>query len=421
MERYEFGEFTLDVAERRLSRLGELVALAPKTYDVLITLVRNAGHLVPKRDLLRQVWPECFVEENILAVHISALRKALGDPSWIETMPRSGYRFVKPAISPGVLEQCERGRASLQAASMAAAPNAVAAFQAAIELNAAYAPAHAGLALAWRQQAQLRVVPHGLAYERAKAAALTALALDPASADAQVALGTVLFVAEWNWAAAERSFRRALESDPVHVDAYLEYGSLAEARGELERALELKHKALQLRPHSPLVLLAISMSYWHQRRYDDSIDWANRALRIDPRHMLAREHLAGAYWMKGDYDRQMQVSLEHAETHGAPGEILDELRRLYAEGGRAAVVRYGIEHASPNAHLPLAILYAEARETDQALRHLTSALDERDPCVVHLAVAPQWDSLRSEARFEECLARMGLPGIKQARAEFAKL
>jgi DNA-binding winged helix-turn-helix (wHTH) protein/Tfp pilus assembly protein PilF len=409
MERYEFEEFTLDASERRLSRSGEPIALAPKTYEVLVALVRNAGRLVPKRDLLRQVWPECFVEENILAVHISALRKALGEPSWIETVPRAGYRFVKSAISPAIMEQCEHGRASLLAASMAEAPNAVAAFKAAIELDSVYAPAHAGLALAWRQHAQLRVIPHAVAYERAKAAALTALALDPTSADAQVALGTVLFVMEWNWPAAERSFRRALDSDPAHIDGYLEYGGLREALGEFDRALELKRKALELRPDSPLVLLAISMSYWHQRRYDDSIEWANRALALDPKHMLAREHLAGVYWMKRDYDRQMQVSLEHAETYGAPREILDELRRLYAEGGRAAMVRYGIEHASPKAHLQLAILYAEAGEIDRAFEHLAGALEGRDPCLVHLAVAPQWDSLRSDARFGTYLVQMGLP------------
>ena len=65
MERYEFGVFTLDVAARRLSRLGEPVALAPKTWGVLLTLLRNAGRLVPKHDLLRQVWPECFSADDI--------------------------------------------------------------------------------------------------------------------------------------------------------------------------------------------------------------------------------------------------------------------------------------------------------------------------------------------------------------------
>jgi DNA-binding winged helix-turn-helix (wHTH) protein/Tfp pilus assembly protein PilF len=384
------------------------IALAPKTCDVLIALLRNAGRLVSKDELIRRVWPECFVEENILAVHISSLRKALGEPTWIETAPRVGYRFVKSAATPGILDKCERGRVSLRAASIHEAPNAVLAFQAAIELDSAYAPAHAGLALAWRQHAQLRVIPHRLAYERAKAAALTALALDPTSADAQVALGTVLFVMEWNWPAAERSFRRALDSDPAHIDAYLEYGNLMESLRNLDRGLELERKALELRPESPQVLLAVSMSYWHQRRYDESIEWANLALAMDPNHTLAREHLAGAFWMKGDYDRQMQVSLEHAEMCGAPREILDNFQRLYTEGGRAAVVRYGIQNAPPKAHVHLAILHAEIGEIDRAFEHLAGAIESRDPCLVHLSVAPQWDCLRSDPRFAACLSQVGL-------------
>src|SRR5689334_21935282 len=97
-EVYEFGEFTLDASERRLSHGGHCIPLAPKAHDVLLALVRHAGRLVTKRELLDLVWPESFVEEGILSVHISALRKALGDGhqgnQYIETVSRSGYRFL---------------------------------------------------------------------------------------------------------------------------------------------------------------------------------------------------------------------------------------------------------------------------------------------------------------------------------------
>ena len=101
-EQYEFGEFTLDVGERRLSRGGTPIHVGPKTYDVLVALVRKPGRLVTKRELLEQVWPGAFVEEGILTVHTSSLRKILGDvsrhPAYIETIPRSGYRFVANVI-----------------------------------------------------------------------------------------------------------------------------------------------------------------------------------------------------------------------------------------------------------------------------------------------------------------------------------
>ncbi|HST10178.1 MAG TPA: alpha/beta fold hydrolase [Terriglobales bacterium] len=96
--RYEFEGFELDVPERRLLRGGSEVDLAPKVFDTLRLLVENAGHLMTKEDLLRQLWPDAVVEENNLNRNISVLRKLLGQSagfdSYIETVPRAGYRFV---------------------------------------------------------------------------------------------------------------------------------------------------------------------------------------------------------------------------------------------------------------------------------------------------------------------------------------
>ena len=101
---YNFGEFTLDVPDRRLTRGGCPVHLVPKTYDVLVVLIRQAGRLVTKRELLEGVWPDVFVDEGILTVHVAALRKALGDtrrsPAYIETVSRSGYRFIATIVRP---------------------------------------------------------------------------------------------------------------------------------------------------------------------------------------------------------------------------------------------------------------------------------------------------------------------------------
>jgi DNA-binding winged helix-turn-helix (wHTH) protein/tetratricopeptide (TPR) repeat protein len=95
---FSFGPFSLDVRKRVLWREGELVALAPKALDLLVALVAQAGDVVPKEDLLAQVWPDVVVEEANLSVNVSALRKVLGDQAdgrpWIQTVPRRGYRFA---------------------------------------------------------------------------------------------------------------------------------------------------------------------------------------------------------------------------------------------------------------------------------------------------------------------------------------
>jgi DNA-binding winged helix-turn-helix (wHTH) protein/TolB-like protein len=100
---FHFGTFSLDNAERSLLRQGQAVPLTPKAFDLLVVLVRNAGKLVSKDELLREVWPDSFVEEVNLSVNISALRKALGDDQeltkLIETVPKRGYRFIQPVTT----------------------------------------------------------------------------------------------------------------------------------------------------------------------------------------------------------------------------------------------------------------------------------------------------------------------------------
>jgi DNA-binding winged helix-turn-helix (wHTH) protein/tetratricopeptide (TPR) repeat protein len=566
-EAYEFGGFTLDVAEQQLSKDGQCVALAPKAHDMLVALLRCAGSLVSKRQLLDLVWPDSFVEEGILAVHVAALRKAFGEGGrrFIETVPRIGYRFtaavkqlnledsapgkrcsvavlparpftsevlsgrdratglavsdalidqlgryeqiivrptraihsyvnaedpaaigrslrvdavidthflgtadrvrvsvqlirsedgaslwsgkfdeaavdviaiasvvadsavarlgaashqpelhrrtLQPAAHAEVYELFGRGRFHLLAASMFEVPKAVAAFRAAIDLDPAYAPAHAGLALAFCAQAALRLAPPMEAYLEARAAALRALALEESCADAQVALGAVMFFSDWNWNGAERSLKRALQLNPNHSEAYLLYGQLLEALGRLGEGLEMKRRALERDPFSPLVHLQISLSYWNQRRYDEAIDWANKALEIDPRHPHAREHLAGAYLKKGDFESYLAENLKHAELHGCSAEALEQIKRTCA-GGRADMVQRSLQNASshPEAFpaMQLALIYGDAGDMDAAFRHLERAIESQDPSLVHLAVAPQWDALRADPRLNQCLSRMGL-------------
>jgi TolB-like protein/Tfp pilus assembly protein PilF len=105
---YEFGPFRLDCGKRVLTRAGEVIWLAPKATEILMMLLANAGELVEKDELLREVWPDTFVEEANLTQHIFTLRKALGDeragPRYIETVTRRGYRFIAPVKATGADE-----------------------------------------------------------------------------------------------------------------------------------------------------------------------------------------------------------------------------------------------------------------------------------------------------------------------------
>jgi len=386
------------------------------------------------RELLSDLWP--------LKRQLDATR-AMVDSPWFEFLKRP---FEIAGESPGseASELVARGWAHLRSGSFFELSDAVSAFVAATEVAPAYAAAHAGLALTKVAQAVAHDVPHLEALAEAKTNALRALALDDKSADAQVALGQVLLFSEWDWAAAERSFQRALAINPNHADAYLHYGGLMEALGQLTRGFELKLQGLECDSTSALAHVLIAVSLWNQRRYDDVIVWVNKALDRDPRHLLARELLVGAYSKKGDFVRQIEQDLKRVEARGGLSDeslaalrgICAEVLHVYKHEGISGAHRYLFKHeqrlaelisrtnreqgfssdgASPfergNTIIGPLVRSAEAGDLDKAFERLQRALDVRDPGLVHLAVAPHWDSMRADPRFNECLARMKLRSV----------
>src|SRR6185369_3450907 len=108
---YEFGPYRLNLVQRVLTRAGEIVSLTPKATDILALLVMNAGRVVEKDDLLKEVWAHTFVEDANLTQNIFTLRRALGDdraePKYIETVAKRGYRFIANVTSCNDEEQPE--------------------------------------------------------------------------------------------------------------------------------------------------------------------------------------------------------------------------------------------------------------------------------------------------------------------------
>ena len=379
------------------------------------------------RELLSDLWP--------LKRQLDAT-EAMADSRWFEFLRRP-VEIADESPGSEASELVARGWAHLRSGSFFELSDAVSAFVAATELAPAYAAAQAGLALTKVAQAVAHDVPHLEALAEAKTIALRALALNDRSADAQVALGQVMFFSEWDWTAAERSFKRALAINPNHAEAYLHYGGLMEALGQLTRGFELKLQGLECDSTSAFAHVLVASSLWNQRRYDDVIVWVNKALDRDPRHLFARELLVGAYWKKGDFRRQIEEDLKRAEARDLSEEARAALREIVAEilhafdhEGLDAAHRCVLKHMSSawmtalmadeggstiigrgNTMIGPLARSAEAGDLDKAFELLQGALDVRDPGLVHLAVAPQWDRLRADPRFNQCLARMKLPPV----------
>ena len=196
-----------------------------------------------------------------------------------------------------------------------------------------------------------------------------------------------------------------------------------EALGDLDRGLRLKQQALERDPQSVLTLVLIAVSFWNQRRYDDTIAWLNRALDRDPTNLFARELLGGVLFKQGDLEGALGQDLKRAELVGAPEEAraawqqaYQEVKQAYEAGGQREAMRCILRHVPGEAQrgsagLRLSILHAEAGNLDLAFEHLDRAIDARDPSLVHLAVAPAWDNLRCDPRYGRCLSRMRLQPV----------
>jgi DNA-binding winged helix-turn-helix (wHTH) protein len=165
---HRFGPFCLDLTEHVLLRDGQLVHLPPKAFLTLLVLVRNCGHVVEKDALLNELWPDQDVEESNLAQNIFILRRALGEttssPTYIETVPRRGYRFVGAVTgggnsaagrayfptkryteNPEAYKAYLRGRYLWSKHTSAGLEQSTECFQAAINLDPAYALANAAV------------------------------------------------------------------------------------------------------------------------------------------------------------------------------------------------------------------------------------------------------------------------------------
>ena len=125
---YEFGPYRFEPEQRVLTRDGEAVSLTPKATEILMVLLKNPGQLVAKEELMREVWPNTFVEEANLTQNIFTLRRAMAEPGtgrkYIETVSRRGYRFVasvKVCAASHRLTVSESGATDLQGGSVNAA------------------------------------------------------------------------------------------------------------------------------------------------------------------------------------------------------------------------------------------------------------------------------------------------------------
>jgi non-specific serine/threonine protein kinase len=293
-------------------------------------------------------------------------------------------------------------------------------FHQAIQTDPNYALAYAGLADAYVGLGT-RDYGGGMtpkeAMPRAKEAAQEALKVDPMLAEAHASLGNVVHLYDWNWAAAEREFKEALDLNSNYSDAHRFYGTYLRNMGRFEEALREYRRAQELDPDSVITNAQVGLCLWYARQPDQAIESLSKTAARFPDSWLVDWYLGVVYEHKSMYVEAITQYLKAIEFDRTNPTPLAALVRVYAKSGKALEAQKRLDDLilikmSSEVYVSsfdLSRIYAAFGDKDRAFEELEKDYRERDNLIIQLKTSPSLDNLRSDPRFPELVRRMAFP------------
>ncbi len=298
-------------------------------------------------------------------------------------------------------------------------------FQQAIELDPTYALAYAGIADAYAFLASSTGgwSPHD-AYPKAKAAAERALAIDETLGEPHSSLGFFRVLYDWNFPAAEREFKRAIELAPNYPTAHDGYGFYLKAMGRHQEAIRECQTVSRLDPLSPFAHVSLGWAYYFAREYDNAIKECKNALEMEQDSTFAYRILGFAYLQQGKFEDALSA-LRKAVIFSDGGLAFEaHLGYAYAVTGKETEARQVLKDLESDgdggryvSSYYFAVIYLGLGETDEAFEWLEKACEERSGFMPFLNVEPMFDSIRTDSRFADLLRRIGLPADETAQVK----
>lgn len=289
-------------------------------------------------------------------------------------------------------------------------------FEKAIEADPSYALARVGLAHAYRMFGLSLDKPTSEVGPKAKSAAFEAIAIDNNLAEAHAVLAFNMFWYEWDWSAAEKHFKRALELNPNSPDTLWMYAHLPSNMGRHQEGLAAVARARELDPLSGLVNAMEGQFLLHAGRTEEAIARLQEALALDPQSRVAHLFAASAYIEQGLFAEAVsEASIARALTPENTQALAFEAfanakldKRAEARDALEALLKISGERYVPPYNI--ALVYNGLGEPSEALAWLDLGFEQRDPKMVFLKVEPKWKNLRDHPRFIALLNRIHLYG-----------
>jgi TolB-like protein len=310
-----------------------------------------------------------------------------------------------------------RGRYAAHRRTVEGLALAIEFFEQAVEQDPRFALAHAGLAECWALRGFLEFgdVPPCEAMPRAKAAALEALRLDPALPEGHTWLGVVHFLFDWDWAGAEREFRRALQLQPEQAYAETWYATFLTAMRRHEEAMQRILHAQALEPLSLSIRLCIGRFHFMAHRYDQAFETIEAILEDEPGHLLSTIWAMRSLVVLGRFAEALELGHRvppEAQTpylRSCTALALAGLGRTHEARRLCAELRQELERGP--LFTPLVLIATQVRlgEHEAALELLLQSHRMRDGQLAFLMTQQSYDPLRGDPRFQWLQDEMNFP------------
>jgi len=378
--------------------------------------VRLTAQLVnPENE--EQLWSERYERDlrDVLSLQ-NELTRAIAGEIRLKLAPEEEKRLATArTVNPEAYDAYLKGRFHWQKLTAKELDTAESYFRLALEKDPNYALAYYGIGTVWGLRCNMGVMQCTEAIPKWKEAVLKGVGLEPTLPEAQAHLAGIKLYVDWDWQAAEKELRRAIElnpSDPVLRVWYGEY--LVYIAGRADEGVEEARRGLELDPHNSTQQVWLAQALVGARRYDEAIAYLQQVLQADPSAPMGSGTLQGAYAAKGMYDEAMTLWRESL-ARGRDKELAEAVERGYAQGGYQGAMRARAELAVRRsqhryvAPTSIAGFYAAAGEKELALDWLEKGYEQRDMQIVRIKGTPRWDTLRDHPRFQALLKKMNFP------------
>jgi len=285
----------------------------------------------------------------------------------------------------------------------------------AIKLDPSYAPAYAHMALAYSEMAFFGEVAPDKGWGKVKEVATLALQKDERLPAGHGALALAKLHYDWDFAGAEREFKRALELNPSDADIRHEYAHYLMAIGRLADSEAESKSALELDPVGDGLSSCLCWHSFAARHYDQSIRLAEKFLKSQPNDPWEHTILGWTYEQKRMPDQAIAEFKKAVESAQGDSFFLAPLGHAYALSGNRREAEKVLQTLSDRAKksyvspFDVALIYTALGEKDTAFNWLDKAVAERSTFLVYSKWEPRLDSLRSDPRFKQILKQIGLP------------